>query len=204
MFMLQVLKIVIKIFQKLVRNCLNHLHILQQNQDIDIALSVVFQYDDINAIKISPGVNIGEFADIVVLVSSSYSNTPGRLIIEKRAVIGSHANIRAAGGEIYIGQNCIVAQHVSLIACNHTISHEKPYRDLPWNEDKTGIFIDENVWIGCGVTILPGCCIGKNSVIGAGSVVTKSIPANEVWAGIPARKIKDISCYKTENISYKL
>jgi acetyltransferase-like isoleucine patch superfamily enzyme len=52
--------------------------------------------------------------------------------------------------------------------------------------------IEENVWIGAGVTVLPGCAIGKNSVVGAGSVVTKSIPANEVWAGIPARKIREI------------
>ncbi|WP_226889096.1 acyltransferase [Nostoc sp. MG11] len=204
MFTLQTLKIVIKIFQRLVRNWLNYLHILQQNQGIDIPLSVVLQYDDINAIKISPEVNIGEFVEIVVVAKSTYSNIPGQLIIEKRAVIGSHANIRAAGGEIYIGQNCIIAQHVSLIACNHTISSEKPYRDLPWDKDKTGIFIDENVWIGCGVTILPGCRIGTNSVIGAGSIVTKSIPANEVWAGVPARKIKDINCYKSENLSYKL
>ncbi|NDJ24624.1 hypothetical protein GS682_23865 [Nostoc sp. B(2019)] len=204
MFILQPLKIVIKIFQKLVRNWLNYLHILHHNQGISIPLSIVLQYDDINAIKISPEVNIGEFVEVVVVAKSPYSNTPGRLIIEKRAVIGSYANIRAAGGEIYIGQNCIIAQHVSLIACNHTISHEKPYRDLPWDEDKTGIFIDENVWIGCGVTILPGCHIGKNSVIGAGSVVTKSIPANEVWAGVPAKKIKDINCYKSENFSYQL
>ncbi|MBE9037030.1 acyltransferase [aff. Roholtiella sp. LEGE 12411] len=196
--------IIIKIFQKIVRNWLNYLHILQHNQGVDIPLSVVMQYDDINAIKISPEVNIGEFVEFVVVAKSPHSNVPGRLIIEKRAVIGSYANIRAAGGEIYIGQNCLIAQHVSLIACNHTISHEKPYRDLPWNEEKTGIFIDENVWIGCGVTILPGCRIGKNSVIGAGSVVTISIPANEVWAGVPARKIKDISCYETENLSYKL
>lgn len=52
------------------------------------------------------------------------------------------------------------------------------------------VFIEDNVFIGAHATILKGVTIGKNSVIGACSVVTKSIPANEIWAGNPARFIK--------------
>jgi acetyltransferase-like isoleucine patch superfamily enzyme len=63
---------------------------------------------------------------------------------------------------------------------------------LPWDESKTGVFIGKNVWIGVGVTILPGCSIGDNSVIGAGTVVTKSVPPNEVWVGNPATKLRNV------------
>lgn len=52
------------------------------------------------------------------------------------------------------------------------------------------IHIEDDVWIGAGAIILPGVTIGKNSIIGAGSVVTKNVPANTVYAGNPAKFIK--------------
>jgi acetyltransferase-like isoleucine patch superfamily enzyme len=55
---------------------------------------------------------------------------------------------------------------------------------------KGSVVIENNVWIGEGVCILPGVRIGSNSIIGANAVVTKNIPANVVVAGNPARIIK--------------
>ena len=52
------------------------------------------------------------------------------------------------------------------------------------------IHIKENAFIGMGCIILKGVTIGKNSIIGAGSVVTQNVPDNEIWAGNPARKIR--------------
>jgi acetyltransferase-like isoleucine patch superfamily enzyme len=176
------------------------LFIQYKNPDLIINLPIVWIYDNYKNINISPGVTIGAFSEIVVLEKNPYSSITGSLVIEERVIIGSCANIRAAGGEIYIGRNTMLAQGVSLIAANHKISHEKAYRDLSWDESKTGIFIDENVWLGSGVTVLPGCTIGKNSIIGAGSVVTKSIPSNEIWAGVPAKKIKIISEFSHSEI----
>ena len=171
---------------------LRHQQVQYHNPDMVMCFPVALQYDDINSIKISPKVLIGAFSEILVLAKSPYSNTSGQLIIEDGTIIGSHANIRAAGGSIFIGKNSSIAQQVSLIASNHTVSNELPYKDSPWDECKTGILIEENVWIGAGVVVLPGCAIGKNSIVGAGSVVTKSIPANEVWVGVPARKLRDL------------
>jgi galactoside O-acetyltransferase len=53
--------------------------------------------------------------------------------------------------------------------------------------------IEDNVWLGTGVMVNPGVTIGRNSVIGAGSVVTKSIPANVVAAGVPCRVMRPIT-----------
>jgi acetyltransferase-like isoleucine patch superfamily enzyme len=108
-------------------------------------------------------------------------------------VIGSFANLRAAGGSISIGPDCLIAQHVSLIASNHQLRAGQTYWRLPWDEQKTGVTLGQNVWLGCGVTVLPGVSIGDHAVVGANSVVTKSIPAGTVWAGNPARQLRTIS-----------
>lgn len=170
-----------------------NLEIQLQNPGVELLFPIYWFFDDIQAIQMGTEIYIGSFSEIIVLKQSHSSRISGRLTIQDRVVIGSHANIRAAGGEIFIGRNSILAQQVSLIASGHEISLTQPYRDLKWDESKTGILIAENVWIGAGVTILPGCKIGANSVIGAGSVVTRNIPENEIWAGIPARKLRVIS-----------
>lgn len=54
------------------------------------------------------------------------------------------------------------------------------------------IVVEDEVWIGADVTILPGVHIGRCAVIGAGSVVTGDVEAYHIYAGVPARKIRDI------------
>jgi maltose O-acetyltransferase len=54
------------------------------------------------------------------------------------------------------------------------------------------IVVEDEVWIGANVTILPGIRVGKCSVIGAGSVLTKDVEAYSVYAGVPAKKIRDL------------
>ncbi len=191
------------IVRKPVVNSFRNLYVQYKNPDANLSAPIVWKYDDIEAISIGSETLIEPFSQIVVEVNSPLSSIPGRLIIAEKVIIGSGANIRAAGGEISIARNSMLGQQVSLIASNHLISGEKPYRDLPWDESKVGVSIEENVWIGAGVTVLPGCAIGKNSVVGAGSVVTKSIPANEVWAGIPARKIRNVvKSVKSKYLAY--
>jgi maltose O-acetyltransferase len=87
---------------------------------------------------------------------------------------------------------------VSLIAANHEIRSGAIYRNLQWDSSRHGITIGSNVWLGAGVTILPGCSVGDNAIIAAGSVVTKDIPSDEIWGNIPARKMRPVSLDKTE------
>lgn len=55
------------------------------------------------------------------------------------------------------------------------------------------VTLERGVWVGSYTIILPGVTIGENAVIGAGSVVTKDVPANQLWAGNPAKQIKRIN-----------
>lgn len=90
---------------------------------------------------------------------------------------------------ITIGDNCFIGPMCGL----YTVSH--PFDPERRNEGYvTGspITLKNNVWLGGSCTILPGVTIGENSVIGAGSVVTKDIPANVVAAGNPARVIRSL------------
>lgn len=90
---------------------------------------------------------------------------------------------------VTIGDNCFIGPLCGF----YTVSHPL---DVQHRNDGyvTGrpIVLKDNVWIGGSVTILPGVTIGENSVIGAGSVVTKDIPANVIAAGNPARVIRHL------------
>lgn len=99
---------------------------------------------------------------------------------------------------IKIGNNVLIASNVQLYTATHSTKvHERIMND---EEIKTGICktyalpikICDGAWIGGGSIVLPGVTIGKNSVIGAGSVVTRSIPDNCVAVGNPCRVIKYI------------
>ena len=90
---------------------------------------------------------------------------------------------------ITIGDDVLIGPHVQLLTPTHPIE-PAPRRDK-W-EAAEPITIEDNVWIGGGAIVCPGVTIGENSVIGAGSVVTRDIPANVVAVGNPARVIRSI------------
>ena len=92
-------------------------------------------------------------------------------------------------GNIYIGNKVMFGPNVTIITGTHPVNPSLRERGLQYNKD---VYIEDNAWIGSGVTILPGVKIGKNSVIAAGSMVTKDIPENVVAAGIPCRVMRKI------------
>lgn len=91
-------------------------------------------------------------------------------------------------GEIEIGDHTEFGPNVVIATVGHPINPE--YRPIMYAEKVT---IGKNCWIGASVTILPGVTIGDNSVIGAGSVVTKDIPANVIAYGNPCKVIREIN-----------
>lgn len=100
---------------------------------------------------------------------------------------------------INIGNNVMIAPDVKIFTATHSVnlSERMPERDRPGasicDTVALPVTIEDGVWIGGNVTVLPGITIGKNSVIGAGSVVVKDIPANSIAVGNPCKVIKSIA-----------
>ena len=100
-------------------------------------------------------------------------------------------------GKITIGKKVLFGPAVTVVTVGHPVN--PTLREYMYTDPVT---ICDNVWIGANVTICPGVTIGENSVIGAGSVVTRSIPANSVAVGNPCRVIRQIG-ERDEKFYYK-
>ncbi len=90
---------------------------------------------------------------------------------------------------VKIGEWCAIGHNVNI----HAISHDPEHATDPENQRPAvegSIIIEDHVWIGSNVFIRPGIKIGKNSVIGVNSVVTRDIPENAIFGGIPAKLIR--------------
>ncbi len=108
-------------------------------------------------------------------------------------------------GNIYIGDRVMIGPNVTIATAGHPIEPSLREKAYQYNID---VHIENNVWIGAGAIILPGVTIGENSVIGAGSVVTKDIPKNCVAVGNPCRVLRGITdrefYYKNRRIDLPL
>lgn len=96
--------------------------------------------------------------------------------------------ITTSGG-VRIGDRVLIGYRSQILSTNHKIP-EGQGRIFDAGHVKKAVIIENDVWIGAGVTVLPGVVIGEGAVVAAGSVVTKSIPGFTIAAGIPARVIK--------------
>lgn len=90
---------------------------------------------------------------------------------------------------IYIGSNTMIGPNVTIATAGHPILPELREQAYQFNAP---VHIGKNCWLGAGVIVLPGITIGDNSVIGAGSVVTKDIPENVVAVGNPCKVLREI------------
>ena len=91
--------------------------------------------------------------------------------------------------EVHIGHHVMIGPAVQIYTAAHLLQAEA--RIQGWEVAKP-IVIEDNVWLGGGAILLPGVRIGRNAVVGAGAVVSRSVPANTVVAGNPARVIREI------------
>lgn len=105
-------------------------------------------------------------------------------------VIGNGCSF--SGVSIRCFQQIVIRNNVR-VGANVLIVDGDAHQNDPRSNDNRPILIEDNVWIGTSVIVLKGVTIGKNSVIGAGSIVTKDIPANVVAAGNPCRVIKTLN-----------
>ena len=125
-----------------------------------------------------------------VLSCGDAANGHGRIAVGAGTWIGQCNNLRAcAAADILIGRNCLVSQFCTLVSSNHSMRPGVPIKDQPADPRRLGIAVGDDVWLGAGVTVLPGVTIGNGAVIGANSVVIQDVPVGEIWAGSPARLI---------------
>lgn len=113
----------------------------------------------------------------------------------KDAVIRIGSGCGLSGTVIGAAQRIEIGNNV-LFGANSTITDTDWHGIAPDKRREPGaaaaVIIEDNVWIGLNATVLKGVTIGKNSIIGAGSIVTRSIPANVIASGQPAKVIKNL------------
>jgi acetyltransferase-like isoleucine patch superfamily enzyme len=156
-----------------------------------ISRKISLSYSSPDRIRIGRNSEISDFVVIAVIDFPQSMEQVSRLEIGDNTYIGEFNNIRASGGKISIGNNCLISQHISLIASNHLARRDFLIRDQVWDTLKKGITIGDDVWIGANSVILPGVTINNGAIVAAGSVVTKDVPAYMIVAGNPARIVKE-------------
>ncbi len=115
-----------------------------------------------------------------------YTDCGKNITVGKNVFINSCCKFQDQGG-ITIGNGVLIGHNVTLATLNHD---ERP--EFRQNIFPKPIEIGNNVWIGSDCTILPGVVIGDGAIIGAGSVVTKSVPKNSIAVGNPAKIIRKV------------
>jgi acetyltransferase-like isoleucine patch superfamily enzyme len=89
--------------------------------------------------------------------------------------------------QITIGRNCMIGPYCYITDANHGRAPGVPVKEQKM--EARAVVIEDDVWLGAGVVVLPGVRLGRGCVIGAGAVVTHDVPAEAVFAGVPARAI---------------
>jgi len=127
-------------------------------------------------------------------------------IILKNAIIGNNCNINChvfIENDVILGNNVTIKPGVQLwdglriednvfIGPNVTFTNDRYPRSKQYPDEFQQTIIKKGASIGANSTILGGITIGENAMIGAGSIVTKDVSANELWVGNPAKKLKNI------------
>ncbi len=126
-----------------------------------------------------------------VLSCKSMGPNSGKFVLAERVNISCNCTL-ISETEFRIGTKVLIAGHCYMIAGgNHgTDRVDMPILDQPMFE-KGGVTLEDHVWVGANVTVLDGVTVGRDSVVAAGAVVTKSVPAFTIAGGVPAKVLKD-------------
>ncbi len=132
-------------------------------------------------------ITIGEYSS-VESYARLVTQDGGHIKIGDHTKVDSFCVIYGHPGSVEIGSYVRMATHIVIVPANHKFAGT----GMIYGQGDTseGVVIEDDVWIGSGVIILDGVRIGAHSVIGAGSVVTKSVPPQSVVVGVPAKVIK--------------
>ena len=119
-----------------------------------------------------------------------FSAEDGKIEVGDNTRFNANVHVNASnGGEIIISSNCLIGPNVVLRSSNH-VYDSSDVLIIEQSHTKGKIEIEEDVWLGANVVILPNIHIGKGAIVAAGAVVTKNIPSMAIAGGIPAKIIK--------------
>ena len=183
------------------RLLLHRLRLNELGSNCEIEAGVSLQYPD--RIRIGPGSRIGRNAvlrantdvqpgitlgrDVLIQDSVIINANRGQVRLGDRSWLGPFCLVYGNGG-VQLGDNVLVAAHTTI----NSVSHSSERCDIPINDQPVlsdPVLIEDDVWIGLNAVILQGITIGRGSIIGAGAVVTRSIPPWSIAVGVPAKVI---------------
>ena len=134
-----------------------------------------------------------------------HANWAGKFVHFGKNVYANFGLTLVDDTHIFVGDGTMFGPNVVIATAGHPIDPDLREKQYQFN---IPVHIGKNCWLGAGVLVMPGVTIGDNSVIGAGSVVTKDIPANVVAVGSPCRVLREINehdkeyYYKDRKINY--
>lgn len=137
---------------------------------------------DSNRVILGNYVTLGPFVSL-----ATCDGEGGDIEIGDSTSLGSYTQVNGPGF-VRIGRDCLIASYCTFNAGNHIFSDRSRPIYMQGMTHK-GITVEDDCWLGNGVRVLDGVTIGRGSVIGAGAVVTKSIPPYSIAVGVPARVI---------------
>jgi acetyltransferase-like isoleucine patch superfamily enzyme len=159
--------------------------------DVDLRLGANVYVGDRAVIVRSSGEGFVELLDGAEINRDCILELLERGTITIGQQVGLQRGCHLVSGEepIIIGRRAEIASYCRFYSYDHGIAAGREIFGQPLTS-KGPIVIEEDAWLGTGVTVLSGVTIGRGAVIGAGSVVSRSIPAGAVAVGIPARVVK--------------
>lgn len=144
--------------------------------------------DDVKIRAIFSELTGQELDESFKLIPPFYTSGGLEIRVGHKVFINQCCTIYDMGG-VDIGDLVMIGPNVNIITSGHPLD---PTERHTYVEAKP-IVIERNVWIATAATILGGVTVGENSVVGAGAVVTKDVPANSFVAGVPAKVIRSLS-----------
>lgn len=129
-----------------------------------------------------------EVPDRFRLIPPFHTDGGGNIVLGDRVFINQNCTIYDLA-PVTIGDDVLLGPNVSLITTGHPVSPSRRFAELVADP----IDIGANVWIAAGATVVGGVTIGRNSVVAAGSVVTRDVPADSLVGGNPAKVIRSIA-----------
>lgn len=151
-------------------------------------MAIIHSTSDVQSLNIGKNTTVWQYSVILKgAVIGDHCNINFNVFIENEVIIGDNVTVKCG---VCLWDGIVIEDNVQ-IGPNVTFTNDKyPRAKQPFELQKT--IIKKNASIGAASTVLGGITIGENSLIGAGSLVTKSVPPNELWFGSPAKFIRKI------------